>query len=68
MSSHMLIIPYISLCHYSQGCERLLGLLDTVSSPTQHLQAYDLLAVLGSWLPRVSYHDPVCSCYGSKLS
>ena len=42
MPSHVLIIPYISLCHYSQGRERLVGLLDTALSPSQHLQVYDL--------------------------
>lgn len=48
--------------------EGLLGLLDTALSPFQHLQVYDLLAALGSWLLQVSYHDPVCNCYGSKLA
>ena len=68
MSSHVLIIPYVSLCHCSQGHEGLLGLRDTALSPSQHLQVYDLLAALGSWLSRVGYHDPVCSCYGPKLA
>ena len=68
MSSHVLIILYVSLCHCSQGCKQLLGLWDTALSPSQHLQVYDLLAALGSWLSQVSHHDLVCSCYGPKLA
>ena len=70
MSSHVLIVLYVSLCHCSQGCEQLLGLQDTALSPSQHLQVYDLLAALGSWLSQVGYHDlvMVCSCYGPKLA
>ena len=50
------------------GREEFLALLDTTLSPFQHLQVYGLLAALGSLLPRVSCHDPVCNCYGSKLA